>query len=118
MRICLCGSTKFKPQWEEANRSLTLDGHVVYSVAMMTHADGLEVTEAQKDTLDLVHKMKILNSDAVVLVTDDAGYIGSSTKSELQWAEMHGLPIFSSYLTVPPAFTEDLTVAYMEGEDL
>lgn len=115
MRICLCGSTKFKAQWEEANRSLTLDGHVVYSVAMMSHADNIPLKDYQKDTLDLVHKMKILNSEAVVVVSDESGYFGDSTKSELQWAQMHNIPIYAHFALVPIAFTPNLTMEYMEA---
>ncbi len=100
MKICLCGSTRFKNEWLEANVALTLDGHVVYSVAVMTHFDDVAIAESNKEILDLVHKRKILESDAVVIVSDDTGYYGDSTKSELQWAAILGIPIYEHYSNV------------------
>ena len=95
MKICLCGSTKFKKEWEEANIQLTLGGHIVFSVAMMSHADGVDLDPMDKEVLDLVHLLKVARSDAVVVVTDHTGYYGDSTRRELKWAAMLGKTIYT-----------------------
>lgn len=90
MNICLVGSTKFKDLYEQTNLALTKLGHVVYTVSAMGHADNVPLTKDEKETLDLVHLAKIMNSDEVVWVTDDTNYIGDSTRRELKWAHMLG----------------------------
>lgn len=99
MKICLIGSTKFMDLYREVNRRLTLSGHVVYTVATVSSStkdpiQGEEITEDEKVTLDLVHFRKIQESEAVVIVTDETGYIGFSTKREIKWTLMHDLPIY------------------------
>lgn len=93
MRITLCGSTRFKDLFLEANKRLTAGGHVVYSVAFHSHAENIEPSPDLKETLDLVHLCKISNSQMVVVVTDDTGYYGDSTRRELKWARMNGQSI-------------------------
>jgi hypothetical protein len=97
MKICLIGSTRFMDQYLEVNRQLSMAGHVVYSVATRSSSaayekskDTVELTEDEKETLDLVHLLKIQNSDVCVLITDAAGYVGTSTKREIKWAQMMG----------------------------
>jgi len=85
-KVTLCGSTKFKKAFEVINKQLSLEGHVVYSVAFFQHADNESLTAEQKQKLDEVHKLKIDNSDAI-LVIDVDGYIGESTRSEIAYAE-------------------------------
>jgi hypothetical protein len=58
-RITLCGSTRFKRAFLEWNRRLTLQGHLIYSVAFWTHAGEGEPSRKDKQALDLVHKRKI-----------------------------------------------------------
>lgn len=98
-RITLCGSTRFKKEFEALNRQLTLEGHVVYSVAFFGHADSIPLTVPQKDLLDKVHKQKIDNSDGIFVIDVD-GYIGESTKSEISHAETTGK--FVKYLSSFP----------------
>ena len=86
MRITLCGSTRFKDEFERLNRKLSLMGHVVYSVACFGHS-GDDLTEAQKATLDKVHMAKIDNSDAIVVI-NVGGYIGHSTLCEVAYANL------------------------------
>lgn len=92
MIITLCGSTKFKHQFEEMNRILTLEGHVVLSVGVWCHA-GDKVTEGEKRMLDKIHKAKIDMSDAIYVLNVD-GYIGESTRSEIAYASRHKKKIF------------------------
>ncbi len=99
IKITLCGSTKFKKEYEELNKILTLQECVVYSVAAYGHADVHNFTVDQKEILDRVHKMKIDNSDAIfVLNVDD--YIGTSTASEIEYARDNNKKVYylSNYI--------------------
>ena len=82
--ITLCGSTKFKEDFERVNRRLTLDGNIVISVGCYGHS-GDTFTDEQKIMLDDIHKRKIDMADAIYVINKD-GYIGASTRSEIQYA--------------------------------
>lgn len=92
MIVTLCGSTRFKEEFEKVNRELTLAGNVVLSVGVFGHS-GDDVSDEQKVLLDCVHRQKIDLSDAIYVINKD-GYIGSSTKSEIAYAEASGKNIF------------------------
>ena len=84
--ITLCGSTRFKDQFFEAQKALTLAGNIVISVGLFGHAGDNEVwTEGTKEMLDDMHKRKIDMADEIFVINKD-GYIGSSTKSEIEYA--------------------------------
>lgn len=100
MRITLCGSTRFKAQFEEWNHKLALAGHTVYSLSMFAREENdvgkegyLTINEQEKITLDLVHLDKILNSDCIVVI-DVGEYTGFSTKREVQWARIQGKQVY------------------------
>lgn len=86
--ITLCGSTRFKDDFERINKELTLLGNIVISVGCFGHS-GDTFTEEQKVMLDDIHKRKIDMSDAIYVINKD-GYIGSSTKSEIKYAITRG----------------------------
>ena len=86
--ITLCGSTRFKEDFERVNRELTLLGNIVISVGCFGHS-GDTFTEEQKIMLDDIHKRKIDMSDAIYVINKD-GYIGASTRSEIKYAIAHG----------------------------
>lgn len=88
MIITLCGSTKFKRHFELMDKSLTLEGHVVLTVAFFGHCER-EPTEEEKKILDEVHKKKIDVSDAILVINPDR-YVGESTKSEIEHAKAQG----------------------------
>lgn len=90
--ITLCGSTRFKAEYELWNRRLTLAGFIVYSVSGFGHA-GDSFTAEEKERLDQVHIAKIDNSHAIV-VLNVGGYIGDSTRREIDHAEAHGKEIY------------------------
>lgn len=89
--ITLCGSTRFKEDFERVNKELTLAGNIVISVGCFGHA-GDVFTDEQKVMLDDIHKRKIDMADAIYVINKD-GYIGSSTKSEIQYALRTGKQI-------------------------
>ena len=91
--ITLCGSTRFKEQFMEAQKRLTLEGNIVISVGLFGHSGDQEVwTEGTKEMLDDMHKRKIDLADAI-LVINVGGYIGESTRSEIDYARRHGKQI-------------------------
>ena len=96
--ICLCGSTKFKAEFEKANRQLTLKGYIVLAPGVFMHSDGTRLTTDQKIKLDQLHKIKIDMSDQIFVVAV-GGYIGPSTRSEIDYAEKLGKRI--TYLELP-----------------
>ena len=89
--ITLCGSTRFKEDFERVNRELTLMGNIVISVGCFGHS-GDTFTDEQKVMLDDIHKRKIDMADAIYVINKD-GYIGSSTRSEIQYALRTGKQI-------------------------
>lgn len=87
--ITLCGSTKFKEQFDQTNAFLTLQGNIVISVAFFEQTEGFEKTKEQADILGEVHFRKIDISDEIFVI-DVNGYIGDSTKKEIEYAEKKG----------------------------
>ncbi|MBR4809993.1 MAG: DUF4298 domain-containing protein [Bacteroidales bacterium] len=88
--ITLCGSTRFKEQFLEAQKRLTLAGYIVISVGLFGHSGDEEVwTEGTKEMLDDMHKRKIDMADGIFVI-NVGGYIGASTRSEIDYALAHG----------------------------
>ena len=91
--ITLCGSTRFKDEFMEAQKRLTLEGNIVISVGLFGHAGDREVWEGMeedtltrtKEMLDDMHKRKIDMADEIFVI-NVGGYIGSSTRSEIEYA--------------------------------
>ena len=84
----------FNSGWDE-----TMKGHIVLSVGVnlkMEIPDGGHVGEALgpevKEMLDDLHKRKIDLADEV-FVLNVGGYIGESTRSEINYAIAHGKPV-------------------------
>ena len=91
--ITLCGSTKFKDEFIEAQKQLTLQGNIVISVGLFGHSGDAEVwTEGTKEMLDDMHKRKIDMADEIFVI-NVSDYIGSSTRSEIEYAIAHGKPV-------------------------
>lgn len=91
--ITLCGSTRFKDLFLEAARDLTLQGWIVLMPGVFGHADNFEWTEEQKKNLDELHLEKIRMSNAVFLL-NKGGYIGESTRREIEYAKSRNIPIY------------------------
>ena len=78
--ITLCGSTRFKDAFLEAQNRLTLEGNIVISVGLFVHSG---------EMLDDMHKRKIDMADEIFVINVD-GYIGASTRSEIEYAKATG----------------------------
>ena len=77
----------------EAQKRLTLEGNIVISVGLFGHSGDQEVwTEGTKEMLDDMHKRKIDLADAIYVI-NVGGYIGESTRSEIDYARRHGKQI-------------------------
>ena len=88
--ITLCGSTRFRDAFMEAQKRLTLEGNIVISVGLFGHAGDDEVWKpGTKEMLDDMHKRKIDMADEIYVI-NVGGYIGSSTKSEIEYARATG----------------------------
>ena len=88
--ITLCGSSRFKDQFIDAQKRLTLEGNIVISVGLFGHSGDDEVwTEGTKEMLDKMHKRKIDMADAIYVI-NVGGYIGESTRSEIEYAIRNG----------------------------
>ena len=95
--ITLCGSTRFKEEFMEAQKRLTLEGNIVISVGLFGHSGDSEVWENMdegtlsrtKEMLDDMHKRKIDMADEIYVINVN-GYIGSSTRSEIEYAKATG----------------------------
>ena len=95
--ITLCGSTRFKEEFLSVQKQLTLDGNIVISVGLFGHSGDNEVWENMdegtltrtKEMLDDMHKAKIDMADEIFVINVN-GYIGDSTRSEIEYAEVHG----------------------------
>ena len=95
--ITLCGSTRFKDEFMEAQKRLTLEGNIVISVGLFGHAGDAEVWENMdegtltktKEMLDDMHKRKIDMADEIYVI-NVGGYIGTSTRSEIEYATRTG----------------------------
>ena len=97
--VTLGGSTRFKDTFMEIQKRLTLQGYIVISVGLFGHAGDEEVwTEGIKEMLDDMHKRKIDMADEIFVI-NVGGYIGSSTRSEIEYARKTGKPV--RYLEEP-----------------
>ena len=95
--ITLCGSTRFKDEFLKVQKDLTLQGNIVISVGLFGHSGDSEVWENMgegtltktKEMLDDMHKRKIDMADEIFVINVN-GYIGESTKSEIEYAKSLG----------------------------
>jgi hypothetical protein len=84
--ITLCGSTKFREEFIEEQKRLTLEGNIVISVGLFGHSGDEEVwLKETKIMLDDMHKRKIDMADEIFVI-NVGGYIGESTRSEIEYA--------------------------------
>ena len=91
--VTLCGSTKFKKEFLEIQKKLTLLGYIVISVGLFGHSGDNEVWENMdegaltktKSMLDDMYKRKIDLSD-MIYVINVGGYTLESTRSEIEYA--------------------------------
>jgi len=97
--ICLCGSTRFTNEMLVIQWEFSKQGNVVlgWDALPDSYFDGESRTNAAEDEgvkeiIDELHKRKIDLADEV-FVLNVGGYVGESTRSEIDYAIEHGKPI-------------------------
>lgn len=97
--ITLCGSTRFRNEFMQQQKELTLQGYIVISVGLFGHSGDNEVWDGDtKLMLDDMHLRKIDMADEIMVI-NPGGYIGESTRREIAYATSQGKPIH--YLVAP-----------------
>lgn len=94
--VCLCGSTRFLAAFDAASLAETLAGRIVLSVGShrtpdaeaLAHLSAEEQAEALA-RLAILHRHKIDLADEV-LVINVGGYLGQSTRAEIEYAQGQG----------------------------
>lgn len=90
--ITLCGSSKYKDEFEKVQLDLTLQGNIVLSLPIFSQNDGLVLSDEQLNMLSEMHKQKIDMADEIFVVNPN-GYIGNSTKQEIEYAISTNKPV-------------------------
>lgn len=103
--VVLCGSTRFYDVFQQANYDLTMEGWIVLTVGFYPHSsetaghgEGVGHNSIEKVALDELHKRKI-DLATRVHVLNVGGYVGDSTRSELEYATARGKHV--TYLESP-----------------
>ncbi len=85
--ITVCGSLKFYKEMMEITEKMELEGNCmlvpIYNPSKTSKDD---YTEEEALMLDKIHKERIKISDAILVVNVN-NYIGSSTRSEIEFAK-------------------------------
>lgn len=80
--VTLCGSTRFRAEFDAADEQLTLAGFIVLRPGVWGHSKPVPMDDATKAELDRLHLAKIDMSDRVVVICPGR-YIGESTLREI-----------------------------------
>jgi hypothetical protein len=89
--VTLCGSMRFLPLMLLVAAEETARGAIV--LAPFAVVAPQDQSGEFKAMLDRLHRHKIDMADRVVVVTDQAGYYGTSTASEITYARQLGRPV-------------------------
>ena len=85
--ITVCGSLKFAKEMMEITEKMELEGNCMLVPVYNTERPNKDdFTDEEAIMLDKVHKERIKLADAILVVNVN-NYIGSSTKSEIDFAK-------------------------------
>jgi len=93
--VCLCGSTSFYEEFQKASLEETMNGKIVLSIGFYSHSsirahgEKIDISPETRIMLEELQFKKIDISDEV-LILNKHGYIGESTKKELDYAIRNG----------------------------
>ena len=113
--VCLCGSCRFKDEFIAHYAKETDAGKIVLSVGRFMPQEEQDILPEHKKMLDELHKRKIDISDEI-LVLNVGGYVGTSTRSEIDYAIKSNKTI--RYLEEPKPRTIRLDVDLPEPNGL
>ncbi|MBE7076924.1 MAG: hypothetical protein E7374_03410 [Clostridiales bacterium] len=83
--VTICGGLKFQKEMQSISRDLTLNnGWCV--IQCVYEIDKTKITQLEIDNMVKAHYKKIEISDAIYVVNIN-GYIGNSTKNEIEYAK-------------------------------
>jgi len=104
--VCLCGSTRFMNAFRRASLEETLGRKIVLSIGCNLRDSDFETFTQEhlaeiKVELDELHLRKIDLADEV-LILNVGGYIGESTRNELNYAKEKGKKI--RFLELPDVY--------------
>lgn len=106
--ITLWGSTRFRDEFLDEQKRLTLEGNIVISVGLFGHSGDSEVWSNNiKEMLDDMHLRKIDLADEIFVI-NKKGYIGESTLNEIKYASRRNKSV--RYLEPPDPY--DKSVGY------
>jgi len=83
--ITVCGSFKFAKEMETITERLELEGNCMLTPIKLTRPNKESYTKEEGLIIEQMHKEKIKISDAILVVNVN-GYIGKSTKEEIDYA--------------------------------
>ena len=84
--VTICGSYKLKKEMIDIAEKLTLEGNCVLMPNELSRNSKDDYTLEEALMIDKMHKEKIKLSDSILVINVN-GYIGSSTKSEIEYAK-------------------------------
>ena len=92
--IVLCGSTRFKKEFEEINKKLSLEGNIVISLPFFEKSSEEKLTVGEKKILTAVHMAKIDICDEIYVIDgwikQVGHYVGRATEEEIDYARSIG----------------------------
>jgi hypothetical protein len=94
--VTLCGSVRFRDQFDKVDRELTLAGWIVLKPGVWEHEwlhKSEHNAELNKNQLDALHCDKIRRSSCIVVINVN-NYIGISTRNEMEFAKARSKKIF------------------------
>lgn len=90
--VTLCGSMRFWDVMLEQAQAFSRQGWIVLAPFVAFTPDE-QINNDQKEMLDRMHFAKIDISSAIFVINVD-GYIGESTKREIEYAEKTGKQVY------------------------
>lgn len=91
-KVTMCGSTKFKDVFEHRAAELSWNGKIVLKPEVYSHWYDQELSRRDQNYLDDLHKDKIAESHEIYVI-NPLGYIGRSTRSEVEFAMRLHIPV-------------------------
>ncbi|MGX7264031.1 hypothetical protein [Enterococcus crotali] len=86
--VTLCGSIKFIKEFKEVEAKLTQKGVAVLSPCFFEENENVEMTDETAQLLGRIHFKKVEIADEIFVIDVD-GYIGESTRREIEYAKLN-----------------------------
>lgn len=90
--VTLCGSIKFMKEFKEVEAALTQEGLAVVTPCFFEQNENIEMTTEKVRLFGRIHYKKIKIADEIFVIDVD-GYIGESTRREIEYARLNNKSI-------------------------